>query len=52
MTTQHKNFKNISDGSRNDALPIYSISIKKFPKSRETVPLKEEVLKMFFLQYI
>jgi hypothetical protein len=32
MMTQHKNFKNISGGSRNDAPQI--------PKSRETVPLK------------
>jgi hypothetical protein len=23
MTTQYKNVKNISDGSRNDALPMY-----------------------------
>jgi hypothetical protein len=28
MTTQHKNFTNISGGSRNDALPMY-IHFKK-----------------------
>jgi hypothetical protein len=38
MTTQHNNFKNISSGSRNDALPMY-IHLK-IPKSRETVPLR------------
>jgi hypothetical protein len=37
MTTQHKSFKNISGGSRNNVLRIY-IHLK-VPKSRETVPL-------------
>ncbi len=37
MTTQNKNFKNISSGSRNDALPMYNRY--KIPKSRETVSL-------------
>jgi hypothetical protein len=40
MTTRHKNFKSISGGSRNDALPIYILL--KIPKSRETVPLTAE----------
>jgi hypothetical protein len=39
MTTQHKNFKNISDGSGNDSLPIYIHY--KIPKSRETVHLNQ-----------
>jgi hypothetical protein len=38
MTTQDKNCKNISGGSRNDALPMYIH--KKIPKSHETVPLR------------
>ncbi len=38
MTTQHRNFKNISGGSRNDALPMY-IHLK-IPKSREIVSLR------------
>jgi hypothetical protein len=37
MTTQHRNFKNISGGSRNDAFPMY-INLK-IPKSCETVSL-------------
>jgi hypothetical protein len=41
MKTQYKNFKNISDESRNDALPMY-IHLK-IPKSRETVPLKKSI---------
>ncbi len=35
MPTHHKNFKNISGGSLNDALLCISI----FKKSRDTVPL-------------
>jgi hypothetical protein len=35
--TQHNNFKNISSGSQNDALPT-NIPLK-IPKSREIVPL-------------
>ncbi len=38
MTTQHKIFKNISGGSRDDALPTYIH--EKIPKSRGTVSLK------------
>jgi hypothetical protein len=37
MTTEHKNFKSVSGGSRNDALSMYIHY--KIPKSRETVPL-------------
>jgi hypothetical protein len=40
MTTQHRNFKNISSGSRNEALTMY-IHLK-IPKSRETVSLSSE----------
>jgi hypothetical protein len=47
MTTQHKNFENISGGSRNDALPMY-IHLE-IPKSCETVPLKGMAR---FLSYI
>ncbi len=38
MTTQNKKIKNISSGSRNDALPMYNRY--KTPKSRETVSLR------------
>ncbi len=41
MTTQNKNFKYISGGSRNDALPMYNHY--KIPKSRETVSLTVEM---------
>jgi hypothetical protein len=41
MTTQNKNFKNISVGPRNDALPMYNRY--KIPKSRETVSLTAEL---------
>ncbi len=39
MTTQNKNFKNISSGSLNDTLPTYNRY--KIPKSRETVSLSD-----------
>jgi hypothetical protein len=29
MTTQHKNFENVSDGSRNNALPIYRTRVRR-----------------------
>ncbi len=49
MTTQHKNFKNISDGSGNHALPMY-IPLK-IPKTRETVPLTNELVRLIYLLY-
>ncbi len=38
MTTQNKNFKNMSGGSRNYVLSMY-IHLKS-PKSHDTVPLR------------
>jgi hypothetical protein len=48
MTTQHKNLKNISGGSQNDALPTYIH--KKIPKSRETVAPVRGWLKVVCLE--
>ncbi len=47
MTTRHKNFKNTSGDSQNDALPMYIH--KKIPNSRETVPLITVLKDFFFL---
>jgi hypothetical protein len=49
MTTQHRNLKNISGGSQNDALPMY-IHLK-IPKSRETVSLSREGKESKFNQW-
>ncbi len=45
-TTQHKNFKNFSGGSRNDALPMYIH--EKIPKSRKTVLLRQKLRLIHF----
>jgi hypothetical protein len=51
MTTQHKNFKNISGGSQNDALPMYIYL--KIPNLVKPVPLRPaQVQKCTFLNQI